>query len=161
MFVKECCRGKGFELWLVIPGGSTLTIPDGGEIPFNRIYNNNTKVRWFDDFCRDRFCEESHFVKFEENDTRAKTKLRGRYVMNGYVNIPLAATNVIAITDNEGQVNLNTLENEVAIFGSLILDEKNGTISIKNLSGVPIVLTPSATNPQVPVAKLIGTYEGR
>lgn len=161
MFIKECVRGKGCELQLILAGGSTLIIPNGGEIPFNRIFQNNTKVKWFDEGCGNRCCDEDFFIKFRENDTRAKTKLKGRYVVEGYVDIAAAPTNAISVTDNEGQDDLNSLANDTSVFGSLFIDEKSGTISLKNVSGAAITLTPSVTNPQIPVAKMIITYDGK
>ena len=149
-------RGKGMTLQLIIT--APMIIPAGAEIPFNTIFQDNTRTRWRDGRGRS-FVEP--IMRFRLNSTRVLTRCIGRYECEGKINIAPAATNVITLTDNEGQDCLNSLEYDTVVNGGLFIDEGRGTISLRNDSGVPITLTPSATNPQTPVAQLTITYEGR
>ena len=137
--------GRTIEVALV--ASAPVTIPVGGSIPFNVTTLNTTRVR----DCRGCSQEVCRLIP-----TSGRVRIRARAVYNVDVNINSAAsaTDVLTVTDNEGQDKSFALTGSTQISCSLLIEENRGSISVINNGTAPLVLTPTATNTALPLADM-------
>lgn len=150
---NQCLIGKGvtFEFAPDVP----TTIAVGQTIVFNKHVQNNTKVK--NERCCDK--EREFFVFNHLNTDKITLKKRGRYSFGVLVETTPAINTVIAVTDNEGNVEKIPLYTGVSGEVSMFFAEENSTVRLQNVGTVPIVLTPG-TDLSVPLVILCITYEG-